>query len=250
VSYYLVDHLGSIVQTTNASGAVTLTREYDPWGNALQGSTSAGYAFTGREWDPETNLYYYRARYYDPKLGRFINEDPIGFAGGVNFYAYLGGDPIDRVDPWGLQASRATPSPSPSPNCSQICGKAMASPDPKMTGGGGGIVCFNNQKCACVFGLPPSSQAPFLPGECPEIDEDIIRHEQKHFPESICEPPTGLCRAKFKAPYDPTRNECAHRRESNLYLLTATSSSARCQRVKSFLIAVNERFLHDSCIGR
>ena len=39
-------------------------------------------AYTGREWDPETGLYYYRARYYDPKVGRFISEDPIGFAAG------------------------------------------------------------------------------------------------------------------------------------------------------------------------
>jgi YD repeat-containing protein len=70
VSYYLADHLGSIVQTTNSLGAVTLTREYDPWGNALQGSATAGYAFTGREWDSETGLYYYRARYYDPNTRR------------------------------------------------------------------------------------------------------------------------------------------------------------------------------------
>jgi RHS repeat-associated protein len=45
-------------------------------------------AFTGREWDPEIGLYYYRARYYDPKVGRFVGEDPIGFAGGVNFHVY------------------------------------------------------------------------------------------------------------------------------------------------------------------
>lgn len=59
-------------------------------------------AFTGREWDPETGLYYYRARYYDPKAGRFISEDPIGFGGGVNFYGYVGGNPTGFVDPAGL----------------------------------------------------------------------------------------------------------------------------------------------------
>ncbi len=83
VSYYLTDHLGSIAQVTNSSGAVTLTREYDLWGNLLLGSATSGYAYTGREWDAEAGIYYYRARYYDPKIGRFISEDTIGFEGGV-----------------------------------------------------------------------------------------------------------------------------------------------------------------------
>jgi len=102
VSYYLADHLGSIAQTTSAAAAVTLTREYDPWGNAIQGSATSGYAFTGREWDPEINAYYYRARYYDSRLGRFISEDPIGIDGGVNFYAYVGNNPVNLTDPLGL----------------------------------------------------------------------------------------------------------------------------------------------------
>jgi RHS repeat-associated protein len=45
----------------------------------LQGGSSSGFAFTGREWDPEAGLYYYRARYYDPKIGRFLSEDRSGF---------------------------------------------------------------------------------------------------------------------------------------------------------------------------
>ena len=53
----------------------------DPWGNLTTGSSTAGYAHTGREWDAETNLYYYKARYYDPRIGRFLNQDPIGLAG-------------------------------------------------------------------------------------------------------------------------------------------------------------------------
>jgi RHS repeat-associated protein len=103
VTYYLADHLGSIVQTTNSAGTVTLTRDYDPWGNPIQGSSVGGYAFTGREWDPETSLYYYRARYYDPKIGRFISEDPIGFdEGDTNLYGYVRNSPSNLVDPSGL----------------------------------------------------------------------------------------------------------------------------------------------------
>ncbi len=102
-SYFLADHLGSVAQVTNAAAAITLTREYDPWGIPLQGSATPGYAFTGREWDAETNLYYYRARYYDAKLGRFLSEDPIGFLGGKNFFEYVRNSPAVFTDPEGLQ---------------------------------------------------------------------------------------------------------------------------------------------------
>ncbi len=56
LSYFQADGLGSIVKVTNASGAVTLTRQYDAWGNLETGAGEPGYAFTGREWDPEIAL--------------------------------------------------------------------------------------------------------------------------------------------------------------------------------------------------
>ena len=60
------------------------------------------YCYTGREFDSR-ELYYYRARYYDPTIGRFISKDPIEFlAGDTNFYRYVGGDPVNFVDPSGL----------------------------------------------------------------------------------------------------------------------------------------------------
>ena len=101
LTYLHADGLGSIVATSNQAGARTSTIEYDAWGNILSG-TPDGYAFTGREWDPETGLYYYRARYYDPKIGRFISEDPIGFdAGETNLYPYVANNPTTFVDPSG-----------------------------------------------------------------------------------------------------------------------------------------------------
>ena len=108
VSYYLADHLGSITQMTSAAGTVALSREYDPWGNLLQGSTTGGYAFTGREWDAETALYYYRARYLEPRLGRFVSEDPQGLADGPNPYEYVSDRPVSQIDPLGMEA---TPPP-------------------------------------------------------------------------------------------------------------------------------------------
>ena len=65
LTYFHADGLGSVVKTTNSAGALTLTRRYDASGNLEAGASEPGYAFTGREWDPEAGLYYYRARYYD-----------------------------------------------------------------------------------------------------------------------------------------------------------------------------------------
>jgi RHS repeat-associated protein len=61
--------------------------------------------FTGREFDIETGLYYYRARYYNPCLGRFLQTDPIGYEDGINWYQYCGNGPVGRADPSGLYAS-------------------------------------------------------------------------------------------------------------------------------------------------
>jgi RHS repeat-associated protein len=58
--------------------------------------------FTGRRFDIETGLYYYRARYYNPHIGRFMQTDPVGYADGINWYAYCGNNPLAYVDPSGL----------------------------------------------------------------------------------------------------------------------------------------------------
>ena len=102
--YYQYDGLGSAIAITDSSGNVVQTYEYDAFGKIVQqtGSIENSYTYTGREWDAEAGLYYYRARYYDPILGRFINGDPIGFAGGdVNFYVYVQNNPVNFVDPEG-----------------------------------------------------------------------------------------------------------------------------------------------------
>jgi RHS repeat-associated protein len=62
--------------------------------------------YASREWDGAAGLYYNRARWYDPYLGRFISEDPIGIAGGINLYAYAGNDPVNFFDPSGLDPCR------------------------------------------------------------------------------------------------------------------------------------------------
>ena len=100
--YYLQDHLGSTTALTNSSGNVSSQITYDGYGNSTSNSLTR-YGFTGRELDADTGLLYYRARWYDPQLGRFISEDPIGFAGGdVNLFGYVKNNPLNRRDPLGL----------------------------------------------------------------------------------------------------------------------------------------------------
>jgi RHS repeat-associated protein len=116
----LTDHLGSVVQVTNSAGAVTAASEYDPWGDRPAGASTSGWAFTGRDWDPETQLHYYRARYYDARLGRFLSEDPLPLfrrrLEEMNGYAYVSNSPIGYVDPYGLQA-RQIGNPTWDYNC-------------------------------------------------------------------------------------------------------------------------------------
>lgn len=102
--YYHADGLGSIAAITNAAPAVVQSYEYDSYGMATPSMDFRNdYTYTGREWDKETGLYYYRARYYDPIDGIFISKDPIGFRGGdVNLYAYVQNNPINWRDPSGL----------------------------------------------------------------------------------------------------------------------------------------------------
>jgi RHS repeat-associated protein len=102
--YYHADGLGSIANITDASRNIVQTYQYDSFG-MVKPSTNFrnSYTYTGREWDKETGLYYYRARYYDPMEGRFVSKDPISFAGGdVNLYGYVQNNPVNYIDPPGL----------------------------------------------------------------------------------------------------------------------------------------------------
>jgi RHS repeat-associated protein len=86
--------------------ADSISSRYDSFGKqtSSSGSLTNPFQFTARESDPETNLYFYRARYFDPHSGHFISEDPIwgGEDGKPNFYVYASNDPVDRFDPLGL----------------------------------------------------------------------------------------------------------------------------------------------------
>ncbi len=134
-SYYQADGLGSVTSLSNGAGALAQTYTFDSFGKqtASSGSLVNPFQYTGREFDSETGLYYYRARYYDPSAGTFLGEDPIRFEGsGPNFYNYVGNNVTNFVDPWGLQHSDGGPLHQPQgvqiactwdDDCSTISGK-------------------------------------------------------------------------------------------------------------------------------
>jgi RHS repeat-associated protein len=104
VVWSLGDRQGSVVDLVDEGGNVLNHFVYDSFGNRT-GDTTVEFRFgyTGRELDGETGLYYYRARYYDPTMGRFISEDPAGFgAGDTNLYRYVGNNPTNATDPSGM----------------------------------------------------------------------------------------------------------------------------------------------------
>jgi RHS repeat-associated core domain len=99
----LKDALGSTIALVDASGNLVTQFAYDPFGNTTVSGAASSNAFqyTGRE-NEGNGLYFYRARYYSPLLGRFISPDPIGFTGGVNSYRYAYDSPPNANDPTGL----------------------------------------------------------------------------------------------------------------------------------------------------
>ena len=125
---------------THAFGVTTVT-----------GANSNRFPYTGCEWDTETGLYYYRARYYDQNIGRFISEDPIRFRGGKDFYLYVGNNPANFTDALGLKAcdndscKNAAPMFSDSPACNDYGNE---------TYDGVSLKCF----CKCAGDSPWSLQ--------------------------------------------------------------------------------------------
>jgi RHS repeat-associated protein len=106
-TWMLTDHLGSVRDLVNNTGTVVNHFTYDSFGNvvgSMTGGVDTRYKYTGREFDQETGLHYYRARYFDAQVGRFISQDPLGFGSGdgSNLYAYVTNQPVNRVDPSGL----------------------------------------------------------------------------------------------------------------------------------------------------
>ena len=137
VHYPTYDGNGNISEYLPASGVVPAAHfEYDPFGNAVVNSDTAGlftYRFSTKPLDFETGLYYYTYRYYDPATGRWLSRDPIGERGGLNIYIFNGNDGLVRIDLLGL-AYKVTRIPFGNCGCELIVLEGTVKLDTDGTG--------------------------------------------------------------------------------------------------------------------
>jgi RHS repeat-associated protein len=105
--FYAQDGNGTVTSIYDSTAVLANSYIYSSFGFLAASNIALinSFQFAGREYDSETGLYYYRARYYDQNDGRFLSEDPIRFDGGMNFYDYVGNSPISFTDPSGLSQS-------------------------------------------------------------------------------------------------------------------------------------------------
>jgi len=111
--FFHQDKVGSVAAMSGTSGQlVEGPFNYDAFGNGAA-TTQVPFKFTGRRLDPETGLYYYRARYYSSAIGRFISADPAGYKVDLNMFTYAGNDPVNKTDPTGNDPMDKYLNPAP-----------------------------------------------------------------------------------------------------------------------------------------
>jgi len=170
------DGLGNVIALTDGAQTVTRTYGYTAWGQSAGGSdlrpfTNADRArFKGALWlGPEVDLYYMRARWYEPQSGRFLSEDPVGLEGGLNAYVYTSDDPVNSSDPLGLDEEPLEP-PSPCEGAVDVL--ACLTGDWGGGGGGGG-------SGADSFGFGLGGGGGGNPGQQPKANKPGPRPQQK-----------------------------------------------------------------------
>ncbi|MCW5824189.1 MAG: RHS repeat-associated core domain-containing protein [Cyanobacteria bacterium TGS_CYA1] len=141
VSYFHQDRIGSVIATSDNTGAVTNRYKYSSFGEsaALSGTT---FGFQGQRYDAESGLYYMKMRYFDPKTGRFLQPDPIGYGDGFNLYRFVGNNPNNFTDSMGLAADGSNlgsdTGPLGSGFSSGVEGEVQGGRGGGSAGGGGG----------------------------------------------------------------------------------------------------------------
>ncbi len=101
---YLYDGKGNVTSLLDDTQSVVADYTYDTFGNLMSstGGVDQPYRFSTKRYDESLGMSYYGYRFYSPALGRWINRDPLGEAGGINLYGFVQNNPVNRIDPWGL----------------------------------------------------------------------------------------------------------------------------------------------------
>jgi RHS repeat-associated protein len=151
--YYHYDALGSVVALSDGSGNTVKTYEYSVYGevSASDANIPNPYMFTGRRYDLEIGLYYYRARYYNPYMGRFLQTDPVGYKSSMNLYAYCKNNPLNYVDPLGSSPADACDGCDVCPTYDQNEPNNFGGPDVAKEEHGKG--CRHKEECRGYEGL-------------------------------------------------------------------------------------------------
>ena len=142
------DQRGSIIATTDENGDIRNQYAYSPYG-VTNDEGGIPFKYTGQKYDSQSGLYYYKARWYDPETGKFLQPDPIGYGDGMNMYAYVGGDPVNLSDPTGLASCETGSRLGGGGHCTQVISLDLL----RQGGGGGGggssstSVCIDGASC-------------------------------------------------------------------------------------------------------
>ena len=189
--YYHANSLYSVGALTNQAGGVVERYSYTAYGKptfhnadgtvaSTQSSTvSNPYMFTGRRFSSYGNIYHYRAREYDPDLGRFVGRDPIGYKGGINLYRYVSDSPLRATDPSGLISE------------SECCAKA------KTPGDWGRTICCDGNLTNCNYASDHFKDEKITNAKAQQVISACVDvHEQRHTSQFTCD----KCKKGYQEP--------------------------------------------------
>jgi RHS repeat-associated protein len=128
--FYTRDHLGSVRELTDSTGAIHARYDYDPYGRLtkVQGDLDADFTFTGHFYHHPSGLYLTMYRAHEPNVGRWLSRDPMAERSGLNLYAYARNNPINYSDPYGLL------SPNPAPITQLLSAPTMTEVSAEVSG--------------------------------------------------------------------------------------------------------------------